>query len=343
MVQLDGLRFVAVFFVMFGHWVNPPALEKVNWYLASSGVNLFFVLSGFLITGILLEGSNLKTFYIRRFLRIFPLYYFVIFLGVIFYVPFARGDFYWLISYTVNVKSAFNKGYVAEFSHLWSLAVEEQFYIIFPFLMFIKRHLLKVFISLVVIAVACRVLSMSFGEYSRWFSYALTPCCFDCFGVGAVLAYMRKYKPVELKRILRLNYVFISMLALSAAVFFTVDELILPRLLFSIFAFWLIGKASYRRFNGWLLENKLVVYLGKITYGLYIYHYFMPYIFEQVGIKGMQYAPLYFITTVAVASISWYMFERPINNLKRFFNYGKPSTRPATSYSLSSSGEHHQS
>jgi peptidoglycan/LPS O-acetylase OafA/YrhL len=326
MIQLDGLRFIAVFLVMFGHWINPPFLDNVNWFLASSGVNLFFVLSGFLITGILLKDNTLSIFYTRRFLRIFPLYYLVIFIGVLLYIPYVRGDFWWLVSYTSNWKTSFNGGYLGEYSHLWSLGVEEQFYILFPFLMQIrKKYLLKVFLSLIALAILTRCLSFLIapGPDLKWFSYQFTTSCFDCFGAGAVLAYLRQNQPAVLQRWLDYNKLFITSLVISIILFFTVDRIVLPRLFFAIFCFWLIGKASYNQFNGWFLENRIVIYMGKITYGLYVYHYFMPYLYKTLfNLEGMKYAPLYFITTVAVASLSWFLFEQPINNFKKWFPYG---------------------
>jgi peptidoglycan/LPS O-acetylase OafA/YrhL len=360
MIQLDGFRFIAVFLVMFGHWVDLPVLSKVNWYLASAGVNLFFVLSGFLITQILINNKGkstkrhvLKQFYIRRFLRIFPLYYLVIFLGYIFAVPFARGQFIYMAAYMVNILAAVANGHVGQFLHLWSLAVEEQFYITFPFIVLFlpKRRLMEAFYFIIALAVASRI-AIAFipGEgKAEFYGYILTPTCFDCFGIGAILAYLKVNKEKRLKWWLSRRAFFFGALILSISLFFISHatgigwlRIVPTRFLFSIFAFWLIGKASFNKFHGWFLENRIIVYLGRITYGLYVYHYFMPYLFERIfHVKGMQYAPLYFLTTIAIAALSWHFFESPINNLKERFTYRRRQ-RLASADILSKSDARHQ-
>ncbi len=150
MKQLDGLRFLAVSAVMFGHWtLTIPALKTFDLYSATFGVNLFFVLSGFLIAQILLKNKQqekpaaiLRTFYIRRFLRIFPLYYAVVFVGILINLPGARAYFLSLVTYTANYPFGIstNLGYL---SHLWSLCVEEQFYIFSPSLLYLFQPEIK--------------------------------------------------------------------------------------------------------------------------------------------------------------------------------------------------------
>lgn len=341
MVQLDSFRFMAVFLVMFGHWIDLPILKEFNWFLASCGVNLFFVLSGFLITGILLKNKGkpnvLRQFYARRFLRIFPLYYLVVFIAGLFGLIWTKSEFLLLVSYTSNIESAFSGSSYGPFSHVWSLAVEEQFYILFPFVVLFtaNRRLPFVFLSMTIIAVASRLSGFLFVDHVDWFAYIFTPTCFDCFAIGATLAYLRMYKPNLLQRILQPSELFIFVLSLCITLYIGSYapgsdwiRIVSTRLLFSIFAFWLIGKASYSQFPK-ILENRILVYLGRITYGLYVYHYFMPYIFERMfGVKGIALAPVYLLSTIAIASLSWFLFEKPVNSLKRFFDYEKRKTRP---------------
>ncbi len=331
MVQLDGLRLLAVSGVMYGHWIDIPQLNFLNIFFATSGVNLFFVLSGFLISGILInnkskqEASNLqllKNFYIRRFLRIFPLYYLVIFLGVIFYIPTAREHFFWFVTYTSNFLVAITKGNEQYFTHLWSLAVEEQFYIFFPFLIFFvpKKHYLKLFTFLIIISVITRIIFTS--HYTDWWkaywtSYAITPCCFDSFALGGILAYYKAFDPDKIKRFTKASWPYWICFFMVLLLVYLGTSLWVWRLLFSIFSVWLIAKASIG-FNGWFgrfLQNRVVIYLGKITYGLYVYHYFISWAFDG------NYKILYPFVTVTIASISWFLFERPINNLKERFSY----------------------
>ena len=145
-VQLDGLRFIAVFMVMIAHWAQ---WQFTNELIASipfvHGVILFFVLSGFLITRILMQGAEaggssggfLKNFYIRRVLRIFPIYYLLIFTLFILNYQNTRDIFFWLATYTINIFQAIRNEYVGDFNHFWSLGVEEQFYVLYPLVLFI--------------------------------------------------------------------------------------------------------------------------------------------------------------------------------------------------------------
>jgi peptidoglycan/LPS O-acetylase OafA/YrhL len=336
---LDGLRLIAVSFVMLDHWTFSSSYSKMLGWLANSAVNLFFVLSGFLIARILMtEKQNatkglLKSFYSRRFLRIFPLYYLAIALCLIFKIPAARENLYSLLFYVSNFKFAFNgtnPGYV---SQLWSLAVEEQFYIIFPILILLvpAKYHKKLFFALIGISLLSRVVCIIvLKEYTaRVAMYLLTPCCFDCFGIGALLAYYGMYEQEKLTSLLskkNLAWSFLLLAAIlqwlsirsSAMIYFA----ILPRLFFSFFAFWLIGNAASNRFHGIfgsLLNNAAVVYLGRISYGIYVYHFILLYFFSGHSIPA--HYLFYFLATVGIASVSWFIFEKPVNSLKRFFPY----------------------
>ena len=144
--QLDTLRAFAVTAVLIRHfWPElQPGLD-----LGARGVHLFFALSGFLITGILLRsralvedsgrgsGLAIRRFYIRRFLRIFPIYYLVLAVTWALGVPDVRSGMVWHLAYGSNVLFAIQNRWPQTTSHLWSLSVEEQFYLIWPLLMFL--------------------------------------------------------------------------------------------------------------------------------------------------------------------------------------------------------------
>jgi peptidoglycan/LPS O-acetylase OafA/YrhL len=135
--QLDSLRAFAVFAVIVSH-TGPRVLEP--YALGMRGVQLFFVLSGFLITGILLAGRHatasrpdtLRAFYCRRFLRIFPAYYSVLLITLIIGIPQVRQGIGWHLAYLSNVRAARLGSWEGPVSHLWSLSVEEQFYLVWP-------------------------------------------------------------------------------------------------------------------------------------------------------------------------------------------------------------------
>lgn len=182
MPQLDGLRAVAVGAVLVHHLLNksllPAPLAHIPWGFA--GVRLFFVLSGFLITGILLRaridadraGTSplwvIRQFYARRFLRIFPLYYFVIFAGAIINLPPIREEFWWLVSYLFNFRIASLGWFPENVAHFWILAVEEQFYLFWPLLMLFAPRWSLLWLSLTMVAIGpvFRALILGFGLYA---------------------------------------------------------------------------------------------------------------------------------------------------------------------------------
>lgn len=351
MVQLDGLRFIAVLLVMTAHWFSGD-VAFIKDITGPAGVNLFFVLSGFLITGILIANKGadipprllLKQFYIRRFLRIFPLFYLVVIVGALTFVQGAREYFFWHISYTSNYIIAWQKGGIGYYSHLWSLCVEEQFYIIFPLLIIIthKRRYLKLFYTLIFLAVVSRsvpYLILNDPTRSLWVSYAFTPGCFDSFAIGAILAYYYRYDKEKLRRILNYKSFFLAFFVLYLICTYF-GWFLFTRTLWSVCAFWAIGVAALGKFKGlarMALENRVINYLGRITYGLYVYHYFMPYLFKWIGIQSKYNGVLYFIGAVAIASASWFLFERPFNRLKKHFEYSHsiPSTFPRKWFTIS--------
>ena len=341
--QLDGLRFIAVAFVMAGHWVSGNTWRPFFEHLSGCGVNLFFTLSGFLITQILIvnrenesKGPLFKQFYIRRFLRIFPLYYFVLFVGCVINIPTARNSFLWLVTYTGNIVSSFHPGILGYMGHFWTLAVEEQFYVFFPMFVLLPR---KFNVKSCLLLIAIAILSRAYFYYIfrgtllvRVAPSSFTTCCFDSFAIGAILAYFRVKYSERLKLILQRSILFIIPFLLCIVFYYLKEKghpflsTLFDRTCFCLFCAWLIGIAGTNGFHGIfgrLLNNPVVVYLGKISYGLYAYHYFMPYISEYIHLPFVRIS--YFIITVGLASASWFLYERPINNLKRHFEY-KPVT-----------------
>jgi peptidoglycan/LPS O-acetylase OafA/YrhL len=218
---------------MVSHWANIPVLRPLLEYLSSCGVNLFFTLSGFLITRILIEnreketkGSLFRQFYIRRFLRIFPLYYFILFACIILNIPAARSHFPWLVTYTANIISGFHPGILGYLGHFWTLAVEEQFYIFFPMFVLLPRKFnIKSCILLIAIELISRaVLYYIFrGSFIMKFAVSsFTFCCFDAFAIGAILAYYSVKYIADLKLILQHRGIFIASILLCI-IFYTLN------------------------------------------------------------------------------------------------------------------------
>lgn len=334
------------------------------------GVNLFFVLSGFLITRILLLSRDkninvsvlipIKRFYLKRILRIFPIYYLTIFFLVYIHYPETKENLTWLLTYTFNIRLVFPQigdgKWVGSMYHLWSLSVEEQFYLVFPFLIFLtpRKKIKLLLYSIILIGILSRIF-LYFIYTDNQALFLLTPCCFDSFGIGALLAYYLLYEINRLEKIVAKTYPFVlSIIAFILAAIISAlyldghveEKVLFEQFLFSIGCFWIIAKAvlgKYNKFIKWILENKPVIFIGKISYGIYLYHYLLfsllcDYIYPSLRYhlhieKLYLFNPVYkqnnipltalslFIITVCIASISWYTIESPINRLREKIRY----------------------
>jgi peptidoglycan/LPS O-acetylase OafA/YrhL len=336
--QMDGLRALSVISVAWGHW-------RAAWHPTSIipygelGVDTFFVISGFLITGILLDNrleaqrlSTLKQFYVRRFLRIFPVFYATLAVALLLQADGMSQSWAWHAGYLSNFYFYFH-GWLGQISHFWSLAVEEQFYLFWPLLMvFLPRRFLVPAIAGCIIGAPLFESAMNHLNPQHSAS-VLMPSCMDALGVGALLAYgARRQYPMQ-------------RLILALLVFgITVWLLCLPYSALQPFGRmgedcvlgWLVYSAAqgFRGPFGWLLEWAPVNYLGKISYGLYIIHNFAVSIcislITMLGDPEWLRAhyhlpwfriPMFIVVTVGLASLSWHLLEKPINHLKRHFPY----------------------
>ena len=352
MPQLDGLRFIAVSLVMLSHGPQPASFLPYSQCLANFGVNMFFVLSGFLISQILIEskeksnnkGLILRNFYIRRFLRIFPLYYMVVIVALAMNVPTSRENAGWLFTFTANIPAGLKENMIGDVSHFWSLAVEEQFYIFYPLLVLLipTKHYLKLFYSFIFIAIASRLIEYLLipnREIMGQVAYTFTPGCLDCFGIGGILAYL-KYKSSIEKSFFDKSAPYLLCLLLAIILYFAAVRyqiLLVPvlftRTSFAIFCYWLIGKASFGNFKGAMgvfLNNKVVIYLGKISYGLYLIHPLVGYYLGNIP----HAIYLFPFVTVLIASVSWKFYERPISKLKKYFTYAETTKLKANVFQI---------
>lgn len=198
MPQLDGLRAIAVGAVMLHHFLPLARFVPYDFItLGDLGVRLFFVLSGFLITGILLRCKSdvanlgahsrhpLRMFYVRRFLRIFPVYYLALGFAALLNLPTVRDSLPWHAAYLSNVFFARSGQFNGPLSHFWSLAVEEQFYFIWPWLIVFapSRHVPRIIAASIVGAIAFRLYVVLSGG-SDLAAFILLPGCMDSLGIG---------------------------------------------------------------------------------------------------------------------------------------------------------------
>lgn len=363
---LDGLRAVAFLIVFFFHTRNLP----FGWL----GVQLFFVLSGFLITDILLRMKAqlprrefFIKFYGRRFLRIFPLYYFYLALVVIFIfsLPALKLN---LLNAELN-KSYFNQIWVAAFyvydffhassffersrffTHLWSLSVEEQFYLLWPLLIFLTPQ--KNFKSLCLTAIGAGfglrlIISLIYRTQALPFllsdpQQAVNVLPFshiDAFAFGAYISRFELPRPrLQLALLsicipaLGLLTDYLSKGTVSAALGYDLPmtgyykEVWAYTILNYFFAVLIYCVAKTNLWTG-MLESVPLKYLGKISYGLYVYHYGIIAIFAAIFHKyGLDYSlrsPQMFFSamsaTLIIATLSFYLLEKPLITLKgKFF------------------------
>jgi peptidoglycan/LPS O-acetylase OafA/YrhL len=352
MPQLDGLRAIAIGLVLTGHFYSQAASLSVP--LAWLGVRLFFVLSGFLITSILLlqkekiaanvlsRSVALKTFYMRRVLRLFPLYYLVIALALFFNVDMGRESWAYLVLYLTNVKMALIGGWIGEFSHLWSLAAEEQFYLLWPWLIiFLKNRSLPWVLTAVVLSgLVFRALMVYTGQsiFADMLLFGVT----DALGMGALLAVMSNIR-IDSRIMNKVKYLFFRALPIAALLgliasvilFVTVEWTsatfgIWATFLTSLPFAWLVWHSSsgFEGLLGRFLSSGPMVYIGKISYGIYIIHAFVPSLLSRINInpgnlpKGVEaWFLVITLATILLASVSWFLLERPANRLKSKFKY----------------------
>jgi peptidoglycan/LPS O-acetylase OafA/YrhL len=330
MRQLDGLRAFAITFVIIAHWFSPfPSTGFIPY--GEMGVILFFVLSGFLITTILLnyktnieKHKNSTVYYIgkffkRRILRIFPIYYLTLFLIFIIQPSIIGRGLWWHCAYLSNfyfvlIKRDFDQ----PISQWWSLAVEEQFYLIWPFVIFFirKKYLLLVILSIIVIGPVFRQLNFTHSPINNY----LTPACFDSIACGALLAL---YYPWLTQRFTQSKFLmvlifFLIMILISTHYILPLNDA-LKRVYLNCFSFIVIFKAAkgYKGIIGSILTNPLAVYIGKISYGLYIYHKLIP-VFNLHIEPGWMLQIVRLIILLSIASMSYYLIEKPVLRLKKY-------------------------
>ncbi len=350
--QLEGLRGVAVFLVLVSHFVLIKKFPQYNFlFFGFIGVNLFFVLSGFLITEILLRdiekkkrpGEILKSFYIKRTLRIFPIYYLSILIIALFNVNGGRDNASWAFFYALNIKDIWFGSVNEIMTHLWSLCVEEQFYLIWPLMIIlISAFIRKYFIvAVILVSILLRSTTSFFHTTnSETFNHSSMFTCMDALGTGALIAYLKTYSPEKLQTILRRIWIPV----LVTILFFLLNYLISHHTIFiqtfnrsmvALLGFFLVGWGALNIQTWWakVANNRVVRYLGKISYGIYLYHWFLYVIFEKsfsLWFKGLMKGRsdlLYYnawavsfvfftLFTIAVATVSYYSIEQPLLKVK---------------------------
>jgi peptidoglycan/LPS O-acetylase OafA/YrhL len=365
---LDGVRGLAVLMVLLYHFVAQTTATNrfeagVGWVLNFGllGVDLFFVLSGFLITGILYDTREspryFRSFYMRRVLRIFPLYYGV--LAVVFFVvplvPALRGaevaelreHQWWAWLYGVNVYLALQGGWVLSYiEHFWSLAVEEHFYFVWPLVVWLladrPRRLMGVALTVAALSFAARVAALLFGV-STIAASVLTPFQLDALCLGGFFAVCVRQPGGEAavrRALVPMALVAGSLLLADFGMHrFTDSGLSVTRALRGgVFRIGLAALllhalfASPASLTARFFRSRALVTLGTYSYGLYVYHHFLSYYFVTHGTEFALAAAVGSHTlavviqaagglaaSMAVAWLSYELFEKRFLQWKRLW------------------------
>lgn len=345
--EFDSLRAIAAIFVIINH--VDGIFGNSSFLFGATGVGFFFVLSGFLITRILiyekftLQYSNsrlLKRFYFRRALRIFPAYYLFLLLNYLLDNLKVDNTIWYYLTYSSNILFFRTANFQGSLSPTWSLAVEEQFYLLWPLLFTIisKKWFVRIVSILLFGSIVFRV---GFVYWCKLKSIdaslegTLLHSNIHFLMMGALLAHFSFSNQDFLKRFANFKYLFSSafllvILSFTAKGFLT---LLVFKLYLSFFAFVLINYVNQNSSLSKIkfLRSSFLQFIGKISYGVYLYHTIGLYLISLCLINmfdidihllfdfGNGYIVFLFtlIGSIVIATISWYIFEKPILKLKR--------------------------
>jgi peptidoglycan/LPS O-acetylase OafA/YrhL len=337
--SLDGVRGIAALMVIVYHYFNVNKFNGIGFsqihkfvVIGQTGVSLFFVLSGFLITRILLRTKEKRNyfqkFYIKRALRIFPLYY--LFLLIFYFIdPIIRsqqilptGIAFWLYLQDIYMTFHFPKNGP---DHFWSLAVEEHFYLFWPFIIYYLKDIdiFKVSIVLILFSFVLRYILFSNGYEVFYFTFTRI----DELVLGAFLAILEIKNKLTIQSIKIYKNLFVVLVLANGALWVFLDST--TSILIQVIKFPLIGMLYFsalailiclaeNHFLSKILSSRPLLYTGKISYGMYVFH---PMIFlyldsYQYSINILWKFFIAIILIYIVSSICFFLFEKRFLDLK---------------------------
>lgn len=342
--NLDGLRAIAAFGVLIAHCLKVDELPGQRWLYplvqqGNSGVSLFFVLSGFVITRILLSSTDSPRYFInfygRRTLRIFPLYYLA--LCCYLFLP-------WLLNWVDHLprfsEAWYHFAYLQNFArtfewkfsgpgHYWSLAVEEHFYLIWPAIVYLLRgnrswKLIVASIALIMLATGLRWIMFRQGLEINVFTFTRM----DQLSLGCILAICERngwFDQLPGRETTFFAIILIGLISVAGCSQLSPLSMnVFKHLAYGTMFFGLLGyvicASSDNCFNR-LLNSRVFQFLGKISYGLYVWHVLIFHVFlhHVASINPIIDFILISIATIGISTASWVFFEKRILKLKRMF------------------------
>lgn len=305
-----------------------------GWDLAGYGVTIFFTLSGFLITYLLLrekqvQSIDIKKFYIRRILRIWPLYFFYIVLVIVLgdNQPSTLLVYYFLFLPNIPFTLGFSFPHL---SHFWSLGVEEQFYLFWPWLVKYSKQLFLSLLIFIAAFLSLKIfLNLFFGGWSTPYTFIYVSR-FDCMAIGGVFGWIYHQRH---QWALWCCHKFIQLgawlILLAVAVnFFHIFSIFDHEIVAAATAIIILGQVHLPKplIN---LENPLLTFLGRISFGMYVYHPLVIYLLSKapiysLGGKTVQIVMIHVtvvLATIVVSYLSFQYFEQYFLRLKNVYSF----------------------
>lgn len=347
--KIDGLRFVAIFLVLLQHFA-PIIGARI--FAGFYGVDLFFVISGFLITSILLQPNkktfktNYTNFIGRRTLRIFPIYYLTILILWLLNLDIIKEKLIWFLTYTYNYACVLYNLPGSPVTHFWSLSVEEQFYLFWPIVVLSLKNNYKQLITLIAAIIILAYTQYVFNIFPSLsaYNYAGLLTRMGSLGLGALGAVLttQDLLPDKLFKSKLFECIVFLVLIFSLAYWYKFQPLVL-----GLCSFYLVVKAAGYNFYikpvSNFLTNKFVIRIGTLSYGIYIFHGPIAYYIGKYILKptwaNIDFASLGFFAklkwhswiikfslysslSILVAWLSFKYIEKPILKLKdKWFRY----------------------